>query len=772
MSDDKSNGIYIESNHHIVDSLNGVIQYDRSDSESGSGKMGTLCLCQFGISMVLPGELNDCGLCLHENCGASLFTPLPIIKNVFLFVDAKLVDLSDFDVFDDVQSDKLVLHCKDFQEITLHLPKKDESLPSFLKCLWQKLFKNIEQPINEIYVSPDKNCVSSFLDFTSWEKELRRLNINSRKPKWKIIENKSFEICDVICRYAVVPSSISLESVSDSGTNHYNHRFMTWCWTDSDTMVSLLRCSEPKTILNNSYLSKIMSTVNSGKARTHAVLSTARLKDSCPSEETISSSFEKLWNTCLVKDCDNFYKNLDSCKWLHHMQSLIRASRHIARTLKCDKNPVVVMDQSGRDISCVIVSLVVILCDKYYRTIDGFANLINKEWVAAGYSFYSSLMTINGHKNFLPTFMMFLDCVHNIILQYPTEFEFTDHYLIEILDTIFSGDSKLFMFNCPKDLSLIFKDGENGIVNQFWMNVFKNRSNFSNPLFDLKDRIFKPKQNSLTFDKESHHARTNSYLYAVSKGFDGINDSKSNSKRRSILMFQAFKKSSLHLFPKGRKKSKAKKDRSNKVGASSFFSETESSRERLTSIKNIFKSKFDPININYSLINMNLWYRYYFRHAKTMNYDENDILLQSFVQDITVSCSDLVISHTSDDLSEQEDSSTLASLTKSSNNESHSCSYSIERSDSCTTIASDPMERSIHVSEIDLFNDHLDKDYESAEELSLNGLDSYLESPSGQFSDSDKQLSYVVEDFEMSNTKSTLTVQLEIAEATNDVQDF
>ena len=769
MNNGHTNGFRNKPGHYIVASLDGVIQYDQK-SESGSGKMGKLCICQLGISLIVSGS-DDSDICNHETSETSFYSSLPNLKNCFLSVDGKIIDFAEMTDVGDIQIEKLILYCKDFREVVLNFNRGDEPLQKFLKTLWDKVYRKIESPSTDVCRRANSSNILSFLDKDSWERELVRLKVNSRKDRWKVVENKEFKSCGITAKFFVVPNSMSVENVTATGSNHANCRFMSWCWTDSETMVSLLRCSEPQTILNNSYLHQILRT---GRAKTHAVLSTAHLRDSCPDESVISHSFEKLWNACLVKDDESFYKNLESSKWLHHIQALLRASRHIARTIKCDRNPVVVLDETGRDMSCLVVSLVLILCDRHCRTINGFANLINKEWISAGYSFCSSLMSIKGKdSHFSPTFIMFLDCVHNIILQYPTEFEFTDMYLTEILDKILAGESELFMFNCPKDISLVCKEKENEIVNDFWQKVLKERSKYVNPLFNLQDRMFKTPSENASFDEKTHVARTSSYSYAVSKGIQDISIShdKENTKksRRGTLGFKSFKKP-IHLIPKSWKKPKVKKDKPSKVGSSSFFrSDSESPRERLTSIKNIFKSKFDPINVNYSLINIHLWNRYYFRHIDSSEWTSGSInVLGAFVNDIKLSCSDFMSSHCSEDsydVAEENSSSDIAATLEPELLEP------IQRSDSLTTINSDR----IHVSEIDLFNDHVDKDYESAEELSLNGLsldESTEPLQSAPVPEDEKRLSHVMEEPEMSNTKSPQTVVLEIAEATNDIQDF
>lgn len=44
-------------------------------------------------------------------------------------------------------------------------------------------------------------------------------------------------------------------------------------------------------------------------------------------------------------------------------------------------------EEEGRDLSCIVASLVQVMLDPHFRTITGFQSLIQKEWVMAGYQF-------------------------------------------------------------------------------------------------------------------------------------------------------------------------------------------------------------------------------------------------------------------------------------------------------------------------------------------------------------------------------------------------
>lgn len=47
------------------------------------------------------------------------------------------------------------------------------------------------------------------------------------------------------------------------------------------------------------------------------------------------------------------------------------------------------IEESGCDFSCLVSSLVELMADPHFRSISGFENLIQKEWVALGHPFTS-----------------------------------------------------------------------------------------------------------------------------------------------------------------------------------------------------------------------------------------------------------------------------------------------------------------------------------------------------------------------------------------------
>lgn len=89
----------------------------------------------------------------------------------------------------------------------------------------------------------------------------------------------------------------------------------------------------------------------------------------------------------------------------------------------------------GWDRTPQVISLAEILLDPFYRTFDGFQLLIQKEWIEFGHKFAdrcgSAPVTDDSNER-CPIFLQWIDCVHQIVKQYPSEFQFNLQLLVSV----------------------------------------------------------------------------------------------------------------------------------------------------------------------------------------------------------------------------------------------------------------------------------------------------------------------------------------------------
>ncbi|KII69151.1 Myotubularin-related protein 9 [Thelohanellus kitauei] len=150
------------------------------------------------------------------------------------------------------------------------------------------------------------------------------------------------------------------------------------------------------------------------------------------------------------------------------------------------------------DYVLVVTSLAHIISDRKYRTVSGFFDLIEYEWILGGHPFplrCRSVFTprfdqdIEGQERSGPLFLLFLNCVYQLIESNKTSFEFTPQLLNMIYNRHFSTQFGVFFYSCSKDR---LKNDIESNCDSLWEYIEspKIKIKLMNPIYD-PDSLFK-----------------------------------------------------------------------------------------------------------------------------------------------------------------------------------------------------------------------------------------------------------------------------------------
>ncbi|XP_050442750.1 myotubularin-related protein 3 [Adelges cooleyi] len=315
-------------------------------------------------------------------------------------------------------------------------------------------------------------------------KEIERLNISVKGDdfKWRISEvNWDYKLCASYPNRLLVPSCITDQVLEAAAKFRSSKRVPVVVWRHKGNGAILARCSQPevgwlgwRSSEDEDLLKAIAeSCQNKTKKTKKLVVIDARSYPSavanrargggceCPEYypcceirfmnlaniHAVRKSFHLLRQLCASSpDLPNWYSLLESTRWLHNMSGLLHAANTIVATIELEMQPVLVHCSDGWDRTPQIVSLAELMLDPYYRTIDGFRVLCQREWLDFGHKFADRGQGDDPNER-CPVFIQWLDCVHNLMAQYPCAFEFSKSYLVKLAQHTYSNLFGTFLCN-------------------------------------------------------------------------------------------------------------------------------------------------------------------------------------------------------------------------------------------------------------------------------------------------------------------------------------
>ncbi|XP_041359915.1 myotubularin-related protein 2-like [Gigantopelta aegis] len=343
--------------------------------------------------------------------------------------------------------------------------------------------------------------------------ELKRQGLPTES--WKISKlNEKFDLCDTYPPILGLPVAATEEEIRSVASFRTKNRLPVLSWIHPESQATIMRSSQPMVGVagkrnkdDEHYLQLIMDAnaqshklfIMDARPSVNAVANKARgggyeNEDAYQNAELIfldihnihvmRESLRKLKEFCFPQlDEAHWYSNIDSTHWLEHIKQIIAGAVRIADKVETNKTSVLVHCSDGWDRTAQLTSLAMLMLDPYYRTLNGFQVLIEKEWTTMGHKFAQRV----GHgedkhadADRSPVFLQFIDCVWQMTKQFPNAFEFNEHFLVTILDHLYSCLFGTFLCNSEQQ-RIKEKVKENTV--SLWSFIGCQQEEFTNPLY-------------------------------------------------------------------------------------------------------------------------------------------------------------------------------------------------------------------------------------------------------------------------------------------------
>ncbi|XP_064304337.1 myotubularin-related protein 9 isoform X3 [Phalacrocorax carbo] len=416
----------------------------------------------------------------------------------------------------------IVIKCKDLRIIQLDIPGMEECLniASSIEALSTLdsvtlMYPFFYRPMFEIV----EDGWRSFLPDQEFEL------LSSMTDEWRLsCINKEFSVCSSYPPVVIVPKSIDDEALRKVAMFRYGSRFPVLSYYHKKNGMVMMRSSQPLTGTNGRRCKEdeklINATLRPGKrgyiidTRSLNVAQQARAKGGGFEQEAhypqwrrihkcierfniLQESLIKLVEACNDQshNMDRWLSKLEASNWLTHIKEILTAACLAAQCIDREGASVLVHGTEGTDSTLQVTSLAQIILDPSCRTIRGFESLVVREWLQAGHPFQQrcaqSAYSNSKQKWEAPVFLLFLDCVWQILRQFPCSFEFNEQFLIMLFEHAYASQFGTFLGNNENERSKL-KLSQKTMSLWSWVNRSEELSKFQNPLFEANSLVIWP----------------------------------------------------------------------------------------------------------------------------------------------------------------------------------------------------------------------------------------------------------------------------------------
>ena len=249
----------------------------------------------------------------------------------------------------------------------------------------------------------------------------------------------------------------------------------TYKYAYSDTRWNITFLDVPSNRTLSEYYATFLADVENADRATNpshstlgSTVSSANLN--AASSANIRGSLANSTNSTSINNADEVAPS----QWTATLQMVLGTASSIGNMISYLNECVLLQHSPNSDLDFVISSLAQVMIDGHYRTINGLGTLLEKDWCSYGYDWSRKL----GHSAILyldessenivsnpsstssispttpdqsPCIDLFIEALWQLTLQFPMHFEYTESFLIFLLDAIYSGRFGTFLLNSEKE---------------------------------------------------------------------------------------------------------------------------------------------------------------------------------------------------------------------------------------------------------------------------------------------------------------------------------
>lgn len=555
--------------------VDGVILHKRGQHIHGSLHLTPHHLI-FTVLKPRPGELRELWVCypmigtVESTRGSALLRLLDsgkedtnddISRSILMQTLPKLHDihgkeLNPFRLF------SLKLNCKDFQFLSFDFTREKDCLDVFdsimmLTCLPEinQLYAFIYQPnlaekkLNtwNIY-DPIKEFERQGLDFIN--------HSQSSVTNWRVSKiNSNYKFAETYPSVLVVPKTISDNVLIHAGRYRSKSRIPALTYYHKESGCTITRCSQPlvglkqsRSIQDEKLVDEMFRSSENKDTRINIIVD-ARPLTNAMAQMALGGGSESMDN---YKGCDKVYLGIDNIhvmrdsmqhvvnsledgdlnkkvdkngltksQWLKFISLLLSSTDKLVKSFALNHSNLLVHCSDGWDRTSQIVSLIQVCVDPYFRTIDGFITLVEKDWLSFGHRFLErsghlssesvfktdmddrniAIKTVSNHfkkrkalKFTSPIFHQFIDAIYQLTVQHPEEFEYNERFLRRLVYHLYSCQFGNFLFDNEYERQTADVKHKTRSV---WDYFLSRREEFSNKTFSPKETLIAPNFNKV-----------------------------------------------------------------------------------------------------------------------------------------------------------------------------------------------------------------------------------------------------------------------------------